>query len=46
MVKDLVAKCPRCDERLIATRLSCDNYELELNGDFPLSKFDCIRGPI
>lgn len=42
MVKDLVAKCPRCDERLIATRLSCDNCELELNGDFPLSKFDYL----
>jgi hypothetical protein len=42
MVKDLVAKCPRCDEKLIATRLSCDNCELELSGDFPLSKFDYL----
>lgn len=42
MVKDLVAKCPRCNEKLIATRLSCDNCELELNGDFPLSKFDYL----
>jgi hypothetical protein len=42
MVKDLVGKCPRCVEKLIATRLSCDNCELELNGDFPLSKFDYL----
>jgi hypothetical protein len=42
MVNNLVAKCPRCDEKLIATRLSCDNCELELNGDFPLSKFDYL----
>ena len=42
MVKDLVAVCPRCDEKLIATRLSCGNCELELNGDFPLSKFDYL----
>lgn len=42
MVKDLVARCPRCNEKLIATRLSCDNCELELSGDFPLSKFDYL----
>lgn len=42
MVKDLVSICPRCDEKLIATRLSCGNCELELNGDFPLSKFDYL----
>ncbi|MCT4660942.1 MAG: DUF2089 domain-containing protein [Tissierellales bacterium] len=42
MVKDLIAICPRCNEKLIATRLSCDNCELELNGDFPLSKFDYL----
>lgn len=42
MVKNLVAKCPRCNENLIATRLSCGNCELELNGDFPLSKFDYL----
>lgn len=42
MVKDLVPICPRCNEKLIATRLSCGNCELELNGDFPLSKFDYL----
>lgn len=42
MVRELVAQCPRCSEKLIATRLSCNNCELELNGDFPLSKFDYL----
>lgn len=42
MVKELVAQCPRCSEKLIATKLSCNNCELELNGDFPLSKFDYL----
>jgi hypothetical protein len=42
MVKDLVTTCPRCNNKLIATRLSCDNCELELNGEFTLSKFDYL----
>lgn len=42
MVRNLVSICPRCNEKLIATRLYCSNCELELNGDFPLSKFDYL----
>lgn len=42
MERELVASCPRCKEKLVATRLSCDNCELELNGDFLLSKFDYL----
>ncbi|MEI7616782.1 MAG: DUF2089 family protein [Actinomycetota bacterium] len=42
MVKEIVAICPRCSEKLIATRLSCNNCELELTGDFHLSKFDYL----
>lgn len=42
MQKKLVAKCPRCNEKLIATKLNCNNCELELNGDFTLSKFDYL----
>ena len=37
-----MASCPRCNEKLLATRLTCDNCDLELNGDFPLSKFDYL----
>jgi len=39
---ELVTSCPRCKEKLIATKLACVNCELELNGDFPLSKFDYL----
>ena len=42
MAKNLVATCPSCDEKLVVTRLNCDNCELELNGDFPLSRFDYL----
>jgi len=42
MKHDLVTRCPRCKEKLVATRLSCDNCEMELSGDFPLSKFDYL----
>lgn len=42
MAKDLVTTCPRCNNKLIATRLSCGNCELEMNGDFPLSRFDYL----
>lgn len=42
MKRDLVSECPRCKEKLVAIRLSCDNCEMELSGDFPLSKFDYL----
>lgn len=42
MKRSLVSLCPRCKEKLVATRLSCDNCEMELSGDFPLSKFDYL----
>lgn len=42
MERELVASCPRCKEKLMATKLACANCELELNGDFPLSKFDYL----
>jgi hypothetical protein len=37
-----VVSCPRCREKLIATRLSCDNCDLELTGDFAFNKFDYL----
>ncbi len=42
MEKELVAHCPRCSNKLIATRLVCRECELELAGDFGLSKFDYL----
>lgn len=42
MEKELVAHCPRCSTKLLATRLVCRDCELELTGDFGLSKFDYL----
>lgn len=42
MEKELVAHCPRCSNKLIATRLVCRECDLELTGDFGLSKFDYL----
>lgn len=42
MEKELVCHCPRCSEKLIATRLICKKCDLELTGDFGLSKFDYL----
>ncbi|WP_336990067.1 DUF2089 family protein [Bacillus infantis] len=42
MSKSIVSQCPRCNEELLASNLSCNSCDLELNGDFPLSKFDYL----
>lgn len=42
MKRDRVSVCPRCKEKLVATRLSCDHCEMELSGDFLLSRFDYL----
>lgn len=42
MKRELVSVCPRCKEKLVATRLSCDNCDMELSGGFHLSKFDYL----
>ena len=42
MERELVASCPRCNEKLMAIKLACDNCEVELNGNFHLSKFDYL----
>lgn len=42
MEKELVTHCPRCSKNLIATRLVCRECDLELTGDFGLSKFDYL----
>lgn len=42
MEKDLISHCPRCSEKLIATRLVCKKCDLELTGDFVLSNFDYL----
>lgn len=42
MENKLISHCPRCDDKLIATRLSCPKCNLELTGDFWFSKFDYL----
>ncbi|SCY24554.1 DUF2089 family protein [Alkaliphilus peptidifermentans] len=42
MDKELVGHCPRCSDKLIATHLSCKKCNLELTGDFGLSRFDYL----
>lgn len=42
MEKELVTSCPRCREKLTATKLTCRFCDLEMNGDFVLGKFDYL----
>ncbi len=42
MEKELVSHCPRCSNDLIATHLICKDCNLELSGNFGLSKFDYL----
>lgn len=42
MENKFIGNCPRCDNKLIATRLACNKCDLELIGDFELSKFDYL----
>lgn len=42
MERELVAHCPRCNHNLIASRLICKECDLELTGDFGLSKFNYL----
>lgn len=42
MENEFVGYCPRCNDKLIATRLVCKNCNLELTGDFGFSKFDYL----
>lgn len=42
MENKFIGHCPRCSNKLIATRLVCDKCELELTGNFELSKFDYL----
>jgi hypothetical protein len=43
MKSEFVRCCPRCNDKLIATRLVCKSCDLELNADFNFSKFDYLN---
>ena len=43
MAQEIISKCPVCNHRLIATKLSCKSCGLELSNDFTLSKFNYLN---
>jgi hypothetical protein len=42
MEKEVIGYCPLCNEKLIATKLTCKNCDLEMAGDFSLNKFSYL----
>ncbi|MGO4889958.1 DUF2089 family protein [Anaerobacillus sp. MEB173] len=42
MEKELLAHCPRCSNNLKVTHLACNKCDVELVGNFELSKFDYL----
>ena len=43
MKENMIGYCPRCETKLLATKLSCEDCGLELSGNFRLSKFDYLN---
>lgn len=39
MDKEVLGKCPICNEELYVTRLSCNNCDTSIEGEFSLCKF-------
>jgi hypothetical protein len=42
MEKEVLGYCPVCNEKLVATKLSCKNCNLDMVGDFSLNKFSYL----
>lgn len=40
--KEVISKCPVCSHDLLITRLHCHNCEIEITGDFTLSKLNSL----
>ena len=38
MKKEVISKCPICENELTIARLHCNNCNIEINGEFSLSK--------
>lgn len=43
MKKEVISKCPVCSHDLSITRLHCHNCEIEITGDFTLSKLHSLN---
>lgn len=39
MRKEVIGRCPICDDELYATRLTCSNCNTSIDGEFSLCKF-------
>lgn len=42
MKKEVISHCPICDNELTITRLHCDKCQIEINGEFSLSKLSLL----
>lgn len=42
MEKEVIGYCPVCNDRLIATKLTCNTCNLDMTGDFQLPKFSYL----
>lgn len=42
MKKRLLGTCPICDNKLVISELHCSNCKTNIQGEFPLSKFDYL----
>lgn len=43
MTKKAIGKCPVCEGRLTISRLSCKKCNIDITGDFELSKFNYLN---
>lgn len=42
MKKEVISKCPVCQNELTITRLHCNNCHIEINGEFSLSRLNVL----
>lgn len=42
MKKEVIPHCPVCDNELIITRLNCDKCNIEISGEFSLSRLSLL----
>jgi len=42
MKKEVISRCPICDNELKITRLQCPSCEIEINGEFSLSRLNYL----
>lgn len=42
MKKEVISKCPICENEMSITRLQCNHCHIEINGEFSLSKLNLL----